>query len=440
MPAAGEGVEVQPYFVAGGGLPGGWMPNEDATPKAAGERGRPGRPVPRWAAILALLIAASPAVAADESTGSPWRWSAQYTGEYQHNLRGGLERGGAYLDNLDLMLEVDGERAFGVPGLTAMAYALYNNGGSITGRYVGDAQFISNIEATRALRLYELWADWRFGAAQAHSVRFGLYDLNSEFDVSEVALLFLNGVQGIGIDFSQAGLNGPPIFPLTALAARLEWAPAEGWRVRGAVLDGVPGDPERPKVTPIKLSSEDGALLVAEIDRATEAWHVVVGHWRYTTTFDDLEQVDEAGDPLRRRGSHGTYAFVEGSLWRAKAGPRRLTGVARVGVASPDVNPIQRTLRLGLVLHSPFTATREDQLGLAFATYRNGDPYLRGAAANGEALLRGETNVELTWRVPVTDWLALQPALQWVRHPGSLEGIDDAWVAGLRFEVGGASH
>ena len=416
------------------------MRNDAATPGTDITSHRAARAIIPRAAIAGALLFASPGLAADEPAPEPWRWSALYTGEYQHNLRGGLERGGAYLDNLDLLLEVDGERAFGVPGLTAMAYALYNNGGSISGRYVGDTHVVSNIEATRALRLYELWLDWRFGAARVGSLRFGLYDLNSEFDASDVASLFINGTQGIGVDFAQAGLNGPSIFPVTSLAARFEWAPAEGWRVRGAVLDGVPGDPERPKATAVRLGGGDGALLVAEIDRAAAAYRFVLGHWRFTTTFDDLSEVDVAGDPVRRRGSNGTYAFVEGPLWQAKDGPRRLTGVARVGVASPDVNPVRRTLRLSLVMHSPFSNARADQLGIAFATYRNGEPYRRGAAARGESLLRSETNVELTWRVVVNDWLALQPNLQWVRHPGSVEGVDDAWVAGVRFEVGGTSH
>jgi porin len=416
------------------------MRNEAAIPKQRNRRATAGRAVERAWALGAALLAGAPVDAAEDAEAGAWRWSALYTGEYQHNLQGGRERGGAYLDNLDLLLEVDGERAFGIPGLTGMVYALYNNGGSISGRYVGDTHAVSNIEATRALRLYELWLDWRFGAARASSLRLGLYDLNSEFDASEVASLFINGTHGIGIDFAQAGLNGPSIFPVTSLAARVEWTPAESWRVRGAVLDGVPGDPLRPKATAVSIGGDDGALLVAELDRETEAYRFVVGHWRFTTTFDDLAQVDAAGDPLRRRGSHGSYTFVEGPLWQATDGRRRLTGVARVGVASPDVNPVRRTLRVGLVLHSPFTAARDQQLGIAFATYRNGEPYVRGAAIRGESLLRSETNVELTWRVTVSDWLTLQPNLQWVRHPGSVVGVDDAWVAGLRFEVGGASH
>ncbi len=167
---------------------------------------------------------------------------------------------------------------------------------------------------------------WRWSGVykgESHrNLRGGLCDLNSEFDVSMVAALFLDGVQGIDIEFSEAGLKVPLIFLLTALAARREWAPADGWRLRGAVLDGVPGDPERPKVTPWTLDSVEGALRVAEIDRSVATYRFVLGRWRFTSIFDDLAQGDVAGDPLRCRGAHGTYAFVEGSLWQSKDGPR----------------------------------------------------------------------------------------------------------------------
>ena len=391
------------------------------------------------AAMMAPVASAvSPESAADDRPA--WRFGALYTGEYLHNVRGGLERGGAYLDNLDLTLEMDGEKAFGVPGLTAMLYGLYNNGGSISGRYVGDTHAISNIEAPRAVRLYELWVDWKFGAINGRSLRLGLYDLNSEFDASEVASLFLNGTHGIGIDFSQAGRNGPSIFPVTSLAARLQWPLVDGWLLRGAVLDGVPGDPARPEATVVKLANGDGELYVAELERSSESLRFVIGHWRFTTQLEDLLQVDSSGDSLRRDDSHGSYAFVEGELWRAAAGGRRLRGVARIGVASPQVNPVPRSLRLGLVLDSPLVESGGDQLGLAVATHRNGDPFLRGATANGTTLRRGETNVEFTWRLPVNDWLTLQPNLQWVVDPGSDPALGDAWVIGLRFEVGGVSH
>ena len=314
---------------------------------------------PWVSSLVALAMSVRPVSAAqgpdlDSAATHAWQASVTYSGEYLHNARGGRETGGAYLDNLDLQLAVDGERAFGVPGLRAFLYGLYNNGGSISGRYVGDIHAVSNIESVRALRLYEAWVDWQPNLRRELSLRLGLYDVNSEFDASEVSGLFINGTHGMGIDFSQAGLNGPSIFPFTSLALRLQGRWSRGWSARVAVLDGVPQDPEHPAATRVRLGGTDGVLYAAEVGHEGDGRRVVLGHWHFTTDFDDLALVDASGQPLRRSGSHGSYAFVEGDLWRPADSGRRLQGVLRFGVASPDVNPVQRSLRLGLVLHEPF--------------------------------------------------------------------------------------
>ncbi len=57
-------------------------------------------------------------------------------------------------------------------------------------------------------------------------------------------------------------------------------------------------------------------------------------------------------------------------------------------------------------------------------------------ALAGSATDARETTLELTWRLPVADWLTLQPDLQYVINPGFDASLDDAFVVGLRFELG----
>ena len=77
----------------------------------------------------------------------------------------------------------------------------------------------------------------------------------------DAANLFVNPAHGIGTDFSQSGSNGPSIFPVTSLALRLQYRASASTSLRLAVLDGVPGDPDRPGHTAIKLGGGDRALL-----------------------------------------------------------------------------------------------------------------------------------------------------------------------------------
>jgi carbohydrate-selective porin OprB len=72
--------------------------------------------------------------------------SIVYTAELFSNVRGGLERSARYLDNLDVTLRVDAERAFGWRGATLFAYGLYNNGEPFSEDLVGAVQGVSNIE------------------------------------------------------------------------------------------------------------------------------------------------------------------------------------------------------------------------------------------------------------------------------------------------------
>ena len=164
-----------------------------------------------------------------------------------------MATGSRYLDNLDITIDADGEQIAGLEGLQLFAYLLYNNGHSLN-VLTGAAQGVTNIEATEALRLYELWTQWNLGSGE-QSLRVGLYDLNSEFDSIETAALFVNPSHGIGPDVSQTGHNGPSIFPVTSLGVRLmkSWGP---WSAQMAVLDAVPGDLDHPERTTIRLSED----------------------------------------------------------------------------------------------------------------------------------------------------------------------------------------
>ena len=105
-------------------------------------------------------------------------------------------------------------------------------------------------------------------------------------------------------------------------------------------------------------------------------------------------------------GTAALIAAIEGQLYVAAtlvtlgAVTDGLDGFAarRLGVASPQVNPVRRSLRLGLVLDAPFAQRSSDQLGLSVATHRNGHPFLQGSTSKGTTLRHGETNVEFTWR------------------------------------------
>jgi porin len=381
-------------------------------------------------AIVAALALPMYVEAAQSPDGEPsLLLDAVYTGEMWRNVSGGARQDGTYLDNIDVIATLDAERAWGWAGTTFLVSGLHNNRPTLSDRTVGDIQTLSNIDTDGATRLYEAWVERAF---DTRAIKLGLIDLNSELDVNETGLLFINSSHGIGPDFSQVGENGPSVFPVTGLGTVMRWDYTERVQLRLAAFEGTVGDPTHARRTTIDLEGDEGTLLVTEVTlRPTEANRSIIGVWRHTGRSTDF--TDE--EVLRRTESLGAYALTEGTLM--ERGESALTGFLRIGFADSDVHQISRYVGAGLVWSGPMLAGpgREEQLGLAVGSVTNGDAFRHAQSALGLAHERRETAIELTYRVQALSWLALQPDLQYIINPGTDPTLDSAWVVGLRFEL-----
>ncbi len=379
-----------------------------------------------WPLISSLIF--TPVAGADEACVAcelrdALAVAATYTGEQWSQLSGGVATGSRYLDNLDITIDADAERLIGVEGLQLFAYLIYNNGHSLN-ELSGTAQGVSNIEATDAVRLYELWTQWNFGSGE-QSLRFGLYDLNSEFDSIESAGLFINPSHGIGPDLAQTGHNGPSIFPATSLGAR--WSKSRGaWSAQVAALDAVPGHLDHPDRTAVQLSRDEGALLVGETNYRSSVGRIGVGYWRYSADFEEL---DASG---HRDDNAGAYVMLEAPAFANESASMNM--FVRAGVANGRINPVDRYFGMGAV-YTIASQSREHQIGLAAAVAEFGEPYRRFEASAGNMTNARESILELTYRVNVSDWLSIQPDVQYIKHPNVDAQLESAWVVGLRFEV-----
>jgi porin len=385
------------------------------------------------AAAFAPLITLSFTDPAGASTpvGSPTiELGGTYAGEVLRNYKGGLARGTTYLDNLDLTLGIDGEALWNVAGLRLFAYGLYNNGATFSDRFSGDSLTVSNIDTEGTARLFEAWADWSPGATGRLSLRIGLQDLNAEFDTTEARGLFVNSAYGIGHELGQTGQNGPSIFPIAGLAARLAWQPSDSTLLKLAAFDGVPGDPDDPRSSEVRLSGDDGALIVGELTATRgRLAQLSVGYWRYTADFEPLA----AGQSAR---NDGAYVTMEFDLREATPIPRLGALFLRAGEAASSINEFDRFYAAGLTFEGLLLRERGDQLGIAVGAARASRLFQDLLAAERGDAERFEYNIELTWRVAVTDFLMLQPYLQHIVNPGVNPGLDDAMVLGVRAEVG----
>ena len=146
----------------------------------------------------------------------------------------------------------------------------------------------------------------------------------------------------------------------------------------------------------------EGVLLIGEANyRPESGLRVGGGYWHYTNDHNA-----------------GAYVIVESTAFIADAEGRGLRTYVRVGRADPDINPIATYFGGGVVYSMLSSSQREHQIGFA--------------VANAVAI---ERNYELTYRIAVADWLALQSDVQYVQ-PQMPWSVDGEWAVGLRFEIG----
>lgn len=386
------------------------------------------------AALACLGGLPAGASAPSDAAPPPYELSALYTADALWNVHGGLQEGSAYLDYAELSAGLDAGRVLGWDGVTLFASVFRRNDPTFSERYAGDSLVVSNIDASSPMQFLEAWAEWAFDAAGPGSLRLGLYDLSSEFDVLDSRGIFLNSAYGTGQDLAQTGLNGPSMYPITALGARLAWAPRDRLLLKAAVLDGVPGDPGDRGRSRLHLSSSEGALWIVEAIGGGDHLRGGAGYWRYTTEFPSLDASE--GEAGSRHDNAGGYVMVElASDPAAGLEEPRWLGFARAGTAEEHVNVFDCFYAAGVVLRSAWPGKFGSQLGLAASEARVGSGYRRQRSAAGLETDAFERNVELTWRLPLGEHAAVQPDLQYVQNPSGDPAIADAWVVGMRIEL-----
>jgi porin len=338
-----------------------------------------------------------------------------YTADVWANF-GGVKDGTRYLDNLDLIVGADLEKLIGWRGATASAYVLYNNGKSF-GELTGDALAVSNIETgVQAVRLYEAWIEAPI--VSAATVKVGLYDLNSEFDSLETASLFIGSAHGIGMDIAQTGENGPSIFPSTSLAARVQFAVQDNLVIRAAVLDAVPGNPDHPKRTAIRLGNGEGVLLIGEIDYGNEDARLLAGAWGYSEAQPDLTGAGTAS-------SSGIYLRGEAAM--ADLGQSKLRAFFRLGLATGESNQFDRFVSGGFTVENSLG----NRFGLAGALAATSRPWRLANPGSGTH----EAVFEATYAHLIRDFIEIQPNLQYVIKPSADGLTPDALAIGVRVAI-----
>ncbi len=379
-----------------------------------------------------VLSDAYAAALRDELQDKGVSFEAVYTVDYFSNTQGGIKRGDTYLTNLDITLDVDTEKLGLWDNGQFFIYGLHNSGDEkLTGEIVGDLQTISNIEAPRTSRIYELWYQHFFLDDQL-SILLGFHDYNSEFNVTEYGSLYINSSFGIQPDIS-AGAR-PSVFPLAAPGIRLKTLLNEQWELLFAVYDGDPGDPDISEHFPRSdLDRSSGAFIATELafyfHEQFLPGFIKLGLWNNSGEVNDVVDLNLSGDPIERNNNMGGYLIIDKQLYR-ESEEQGLGGFVQFGMNDKRVNEVNIYVGGGFNYRGLVPGRDEDEAGIAVAH----------AVINKDVVDAGgrddfETTIEATYNIQINDKVRIQPDIQYIFNPGAVKGFEDAIVAGVRVEL-----
>ena len=386
--------------------------------------------------------------------------------EYWGNMEGGLRRGSVYAALTTMTLAIDSKQAFGFEGMCLFASAFQMRGRGPTPNLHGALQPVSNIEATRATRLFELWAEQAIPDTGL-SIRLGKGAASGEFMLAEdYGGLFLNSSFGFPASAAIGLPSGGPNYPLSTPFARLKWQRNEHLTILAGIYGGDPagpgdGDPQLRDHSGTNLRFSNGMLAVGEIQiRPFEGESKYpgvykIGGWYHNGRFAD-QAFDRSGlslfDPLsdgvarKHRGNYAVYGVLEQMIMPAtnpvgEAEGQGLGIFAMVSVGPGDRNLVDVSAFGGLHWKGLLHPNGEDRLGIAVA-YVGISGRARRMSQDavyytgfGQPFRGGETVLEATYDFPVKPGWNIQPSLQHIINPGAAPGerqLRNVTVFGVR--------
>ncbi len=363
-----------------------------------------------------------------------------FNNDYLSNFSGGIATGSDYMGLIKPDLNIDLDKTVGLPNANIFISAIGVLGNNFNEK-VGTEQGVDNIEAYDTWKIYEFWIEQNL-LDNNLSVKFGLYDLNTEFDVRLSSLAFLNPSQAIGPDYSLTGKNGPSIYPTTSLALRVSYKNNSGVYSQLAALDGVPGNPNNPNGTQIILNKNDGLLLNAEIGYADNEedygkgyQNFFIGGWYYSGKFEMFSQNDISNLATFKRGNFGIYFSGEKFIWsEIENSNQGLAAFFRLGFSDKDVNAVNRYIGLGFNYKGLIPGRDTDEFGISLCSAHNRIQYIHAQNENVEDY-EFENIIEITYLFYYSNWLKIQPDVQYVFYPTFCQNNNFCFISGIRAEL-----
>lgn len=355
-----------------------------------------------------------------------------YTADYWNVMDGGIKEGSNLVSNLDVQVDIDGYRFYGLKNNTVRMRAIYVTGGSPNAARLGSVEGIDNFETDAdGIKLYEFWTEQKF-MQEDLSLLLGLYDVSSDFANTEMTSNFMKPSMRIMPTLDNSGGNGLSSYPDTGLSARVKYVYNGIYYAQAALVDGVPGNANNSSGTHIHIGGNDGALMIAEAgitpcikgQEYKNPNKLALGVWRYTEKQDDMAYAGkkEPNQGVYVLGSYEFYGDGEG---------RSMGAFVKGGMSDEDTHQVDFDMQTGIVGKGFIPTRKQGEIGVGYTQADNSDDYMKANPGVDDR----EFSLNTYYRDEIVPGVNVQPEFQYIKDPGSNKAINSSSVFGLRVEL-----
>lgn len=269
-----------------------------------------------------------------------------------------------------------------------------------------DMQSLSNIQTDEQIPLSLMEFDITQRITDDFSVAFGIRNLNVDYFISPLTGLFTGSSHGIFPTIADNWNVGN--YPVSALGLHLEWNIVENWTLKNSFYNGqASGDLNKAfRFRPIKDGVIDafevGYIEPEENDKMLGEYHVGVVYGYTPEITEDINGDEVFGNKI---SNISVFGLVEQPLIK---GDKSVGLLLQSGYSPKKESATYGYFGMGLVFEGIISIN--DQFGVQVnrALYSDGNQ---------------ETDLEITYSVPVVDHITMQPSLHIISTSGETSTV-----------------
>ena len=368
-----------------------------------------------------------------------------YAADIQGNPAGGDRKGFSYFHNIGLDLLIHTEKLFGWKGGRIHISASQRSGKSLTRRYIGNTFDVAQLCCGRTFKLVDLSLQQSLFDEKLN-IRLGRIAGGDEFLSSPLYWLFVqNGIDGnpVGIFFNV----GFSAYPNATWGVRVKTRPTKASYIMAGVYNANPDRTEN-KHHGADFSFDGPYLVIAEAGYHANAYFRsagLPGSYKIGGYYQsgDFNNFTDPGST--KNGNYGFYILLDQMIYR-ESGSRDQglhPFVSLLFAPDSEINTFPFFMNGGLVYRGLIPGRNNDYAGFALVYGKYSNKIAPTKRQPTEFTLTREITgtedfemvLEWMYKIQLTQWLNIQPDVQYVIKPGGTGDIPNALVIGFQMGI-----